>query len=56
MTTAAAVHYGHFDNTGTKKYAIEVDGALLTSEDGWGHDRLRTFRTKAGAEKVAKTL
>jgi len=54
MSNAVEIHGpGHFDNSGRKKYAVTVGGELLHSEDGWGHKRLRTFPTKAGAEKAA---
>lgn len=48
------IHYGHFDNSGNKKYAILHHEELLKYENQWGRLQIRTFTTKEGAIKFIR--
>ena len=53
MTKEIKTHYGHFDNSGIKKWAITVNGELVTYDNGWNNNpRIKTFKTKKTALKA----
>jgi len=47
------VSYGRFFNTMAKSWTVMISGEFLKHEDGWGHKRIRTFKTKDAALKAA---
>ncbi len=52
------LHYGTFDNSTNKKWAITIDGKLLTNEPkGYtSYKSVKTFKTKENAERYLSRL
>lgn len=50
------IHYGHFDSSGRKRWAVTTpDGQLIFREDAYGRRRIRTFLSREGAERFLRS-